>query len=85
VVFVYSVGEFYIYRNRVWQISLASAYGLSLGDPKPAALLVLGNDAVDMGSYLFYPLPSGAWPLAMRVTFSDAGIITAIFVYRRDY
>jgi len=85
VVFVYSAGEFYVYKDRVWQVSLASAYGLSIGDPKPAAFLVLGDDAVDLGNYLFYPLPAGAWPLAMRVTFSDAGVITAIYVYRRDY
>ena len=85
VVFVYPAGEFYVYKDRVWQVSLAAAYGLSLGDPKPAALLVLGNEAVDMGNYLFYPLPAAAWPMTMRVIFSDAGIVTAIFVYRSDF
>ena len=85
VVFEYDQGDFYIYRDRVWQVGLASAYGIALGDPKPAALLVLGGRAEDRGNYLLFPLPDGGWPLMLRIDFSGTGLVSAIFVYRPDF
>ena len=85
VVFEYAQGDFYIYRDRVWQVGLASAYGIVLGDPKPAALLVLGDRAEDRGNYMLLPLPGGGWPLMLRINFSSAGLASAIFVYRPDF
>jgi hypothetical protein len=85
VVFVYNEWDFYIFRDRVWQIGLKSAYGLKIGDPKAAALLALGDKArVDEGDYLLYPLTGSAWPLSLRVNF-NAGKISGIFVYRTDF
>ena len=87
VVFVYPQGDFYIHRDRVWQVGFNSVYGMSVGDPAAVAHLVLGDAAQNHGDFLLYPLqsPLGAgWPLAMRVNI-DAGRISAIFVYRTDF
>jgi len=84
VVFVYNEWDFFIYRDRVWQIGLKSGYGIKIGDAKAAALLVLADKARDNGDYLLYPITGGAWPLSLRVNF-NAGRISGIFVYRSDY
>jgi hypothetical protein len=84
VVFVYGELDFYIYRDRVWQIGLKSGYGMKIGDVKAAALLVLADKAQDRGDYLLYPLTGGAWPLSLRVNF-NAGKISGMFVYRTDF
>jgi hypothetical protein len=85
VVFEYAQGDFYIYRDRVWQVGLAAAYGVALGDPKPAALLVWGDQAQDRGDYLLVPLAGASWPLMLRVNFTGTGFASAIFVYRPDF
>jgi len=84
VVFVYSDWDFYFFRDRVWQIGLKSGYGMKIGDPKAAALLVLADKANDEGDYLLYPITGGAWPLSLRVNFI-AGKISGIFIYRVDF
>ena len=84
VVFVYNEGDFYIYRDRVWQIGLKSGYGMKIGDAKAAAFLALADNAKDEGDYLLYPLAGGAWPMSLRVNF-NAGKISGIFVYRTDF
>jgi hypothetical protein len=84
VVFVYNEGDFYIYRDRVWQVGVKSIYGMRIGDARGVALLVLGENARDGGDYVLYPLPGGAWPLSLRVNL-NAGRISSIFIYRPDY
>ena len=84
VVFVYREGEFYIYRDRVWQAGLQSFYNMRVGDAKAVALLVLGENVEDRGDYLIYTFPGTAWPLLLRVN-CNAGKISAIFIYRSDY
>ena len=84
VVFVYNEGDFYIYRDRVWQIGLKSGYGIKIGDVKASALLVFADKAQDYGDYLLYPITGGIWPLSLRVNF-NAGRISGIFVYRTDF
>jgi hypothetical protein len=84
VVFIYNEGDFYIYRDRVWQIGLKSGYGVKIGDSKAAALLVFADKAKDEGDYLLYPITGGVWPLSLRINFT-AGKISGIFVYRTDY
>jgi hypothetical protein len=85
VVFHYAEGEFYIFKDRVWQVKLTAAFGISLRDPKAVALLVLGNEVQDMGDHLLLPLPIGGWPLALRVNFSNTGLVSAIYIYRPDF
>jgi hypothetical protein len=84
VVFVYNEGDFYVYRDRVWQIGIKSIYGIRMGDAKAVAMLVLGENAQDQGDYVLYSFSGGAWPLSLRVNFT-AGKISAIYVYRPDY
>ena len=84
VVFVYNEGDFFIYRNRVWQIGLKSLYGMKIGDAKAVALLTLGDEAQDAGNYLLCNLSGFGWPLSLRVSLSD-GKVSAIYVYRPDY
>lgn len=85
VVFVYSEGDFYISKDRVWQVAFKSLQGLKLGDPKPAALLVMGDETRDEGDYALAPFPGGGWPRMLRVNFNSAGLISAIFIYRSDF
>ena len=84
VVFVYGEGEFYIHRDRVWQIRLPSAFGMQVGDARAVALMVLGNNMRDGGNYLLCDIVGYAWPLSLRVNI-DAGRISAIYIYRPDY
>ena len=85
VVFVYTEGDFYIFKDRVWQLGVKNACGVSVGDPKPAVLLTLGEDVEDQENYLLYPLPPVGWPLMLRIYFNDSGRVSAIFVYRPDF
>jgi hypothetical protein len=84
VVFSYAQGEFYILKDRVWQVELKSAYRIQAGDPKTAALLVMGHDARDMGDHLVVPLKTGDWPLSLRCNLDPAGKVLAIFIFRSD-
>jgi hypothetical protein len=84
VVFVYTDSDFYIYRDRVWQIGVKAAYNIKIGDTKAVALFALGETAQDMGDYVLYTVLSGAWPVSLRVN-CNAGRVSAIFVYRTDY
>ena len=84
VVFSYREGDFYIYRDRVWQIGLKSAMGIKTGDSKELGLLILGDKTQDEGDFLLYPLPAEGWPLSLRINLT-AGKISAIFVYRPDF
>ena len=84
VVFVFNEGDFYIYRDRVWQIGIKSIYGIKIGDAKAVAALVFGETTRDEGDYLLYSVPGGSWPLAIRVNCND-GKVSAIYVFRSDY
>jgi hypothetical protein len=84
VVFEYNEGDFYVFKDRVWQVSVKMAYNIRIGDPKPAALLVLGDDARDLGDYALFSLPPDGWPLTLRINF-NAGTVSAIFIYRPDF
>jgi hypothetical protein len=84
VVFVYAEGDFYIYRDRVWQIGVKSACGIKVGDSKAVALLTAGDKAADEGGYMLCPLPGGGWPVSLRADFS-AGKVSAIFIFRPDF
>ena len=84
VVFEYEEGNFYLYRDRVWQISIKSAYGMNVGDAKSVALLIIGEMAMDFGDYILYNLEYGSWPLALRININSEKI-SEIFIFRSDY
>ncbi|MDR0623003.1 MAG: hypothetical protein LBG10_01060 [Treponema sp.] len=85
VVFVYEEADFYVYKDRVWQISLKAAYGIRLGDPRSAVILTLGEEAEDFEDHILLVLPSKGWPLTFRVNVNGSGFISALFVYRSDF
>jgi len=85
VVFRYDGADFYIVKDRVWQVKLAAALGINFGDPKQAALLVLGAKAEDKGDHLLMSVSGKDWPLVFRVNVNSAGRVAAIFIYRPDF
>lgn len=85
VVFAYPPGDFYLYKNRVWQVSVSEAGAVRTGDNKMVALLALGDAVTDNGDYLTYDIPGRSWPITLRCNLDKAGKITAIFLYRPDY
>jgi hypothetical protein len=85
VVFSYEGADFYVYKDRVWQIGMKAAYGVRLGDPRPAVSLTLGEGAEEFEDHILLPLPSKGWPLALRVNLNESGLVSALFVYRSDF
>jgi hypothetical protein len=85
VVFKYESADFYIVKDRVWQVKLAAALGINSGDPKQAALLVLGARAQDRGDHLLMQVSGKDWPLVFRVNVNSAGRVASIFIYRSDF
>jgi hypothetical protein len=85
VVFVYPDGDYYIYRDRVWQLGLQSAYGIKVGDRETLIPLVLEDTIRRFEGYAICSLPGRAWPLSIRFNVDEKGIITHIFIYRPDF
>ncbi|GHV82745.1 hypothetical protein AGMMS50212_00850 [Spirochaetia bacterium] len=85
VVFEYGDIDFYIYKDRVWQISVKDAIGLNVGDPKAAVFLVLGETAKDLSSHILKDIPEKSWPLQWRFNINENGKVSSIFLYRMDY
>ena len=84
VVFMYNEGDFYIHRDRVWQVALKAAYGMKIGDTKAVAILILADKALDRGDYMLYPISGSALPLSLRINF-NADRISGIYIYRTDF
>jgi hypothetical protein len=85
VVFEYEDRDIYVYRDRIWQLGLKTAYGLTLGDPRRLVLLVLGEDARIFPGYVLAPLSQGSWPLSLRVNLDSQDRISGLFIYRSDF
>jgi len=85
VVFHYTGVDFYIYRDRIWQVRFVTTHGISNGDPKAAVLLTLGDAALDMGNYVLLSISGNNWPLMLRINLNEAGQVNAMFLYRPDF
>jgi hypothetical protein len=85
VVFVYNDRDLYVFKDRVWQVSAKTAYGITLGDPGGVVSLILGDGVQSFSGYLLYALPSRSWPLQLRVNLDGAGRVESIFIYRSDF
>ncbi|MDR2865299.1 MAG: hypothetical protein LBV68_06815 [Spirochaetaceae bacterium] len=85
VVFEYKGMDFYLYKDRVWQVSPLSIYNISVGDPKMAVTLSWGDKAADKDSYMIYEVPGKAWKIELRYNIDAKGKISAIYIYRADY
>ncbi|MCL2601939.1 MAG: hypothetical protein FWD91_03905 [Treponema sp.] len=84
VVFVYEQGDFYIYRDRVWQVGISAVRGIKIGDPHGVISLIMGPNAVAHGDSFFYPLHGNPWPLMLRWDIDSAGNVQGIFIFRSD-
>ena len=85
VVFQYTGVDFFIYKDRVWQVKFLTTHDISNGNKKQEVLLKLGETAEDMGNHVMLAIKSADWPLALRINFNDTEIVTAIYLYRSDY
>ena len=84
VVFVYQEGDFYIIKDRVWQIGLDNAFLIRAGDTRAAVLLRFGQSLLYGEDFVIYPLGGYHWPMAVRFNFDLNGRVRAIFIYRSD-
>jgi len=84
VVFVYADNDFYMYRNRVWQVGVKSAYGFKIGDTINQVAQRLGTGIKYYDDYFLYTLPGRGWPLMLRVNVDKSQLVSAIFIYRSD-
>ena len=89
VVFIYDEGDFYIYKDRLWQAGLKQAWGIKIGDSRAVVSLIMNSRSPSSieetaGDSVFYLLNDGAWPLMFRFEFDSSGLVRAIFIYRTD-
>ncbi|MDR1986315.1 MAG: hypothetical protein LBP88_05000 [Treponema sp.] len=85
VVFTYEMGDFYVYKDRVWQIEVKTAYGIRIGDNLGSISWILGEGTQMYSNYFLIPLRGYPWPLTLRLNFNSEGFISAIFIYRPDF
>jgi hypothetical protein len=85
VVFVYPDQAFYVWEKRVWMIEVKAAYGVKIGDSPGMVFLVLGDGVQEYADHFLYPLPSQMWPLMLRVNFTPARHVSAIYIFRSDF
>jgi len=85
VVFQYADADFFIHRDRVWQVRFSAACGISTRDRKAAVMLLLGSTAEDKGDHALLSIPGRDWPAALRVNFNNSGQVVSIFIYRPDF
>ena len=89
VVFSYGNYDFFIYKDRVWQISFKTVLGMKVGDSRSDVSALL-NSATgpskpeSYGDSIFYSLSGRSWPLMLRCDFDKADKVQAIFIYRMD-
>jgi hypothetical protein len=84
VVFAYGDWEFYLYKDRVWQISLKTAYGIKIGERRDVIPLVLGAGVQTYDAYMLYTYPNRSWPISIRFNTGRNGLVSAIFIFRAD-
>ncbi len=89
VVFGYSDGlSLFFFRNRVWQVRIEPAYVLDGALPffssREQVVEVLGEPFAADGDSFIYLLPDRAYPVRMRIFFSEQGM-DDIYIYRADY
>jgi hypothetical protein len=84
VVLVYPQGDFYVFRDRVWQVGIPAVRGIRVGDSREAVILALGEEARTGDGCFLLPIPDRPWPTALRVDIGSSALVTGIFVYRSD-
>ena len=82
VVFRYTGVDFYIFKDRIWQVRFNTTYGITNGDRKDVVLLTLGESAEDMEDYVLLAIDGKDWPLLLRVNFNNDMKVNAIYLYQ---
>ncbi|MDR2136554.1 MAG: hypothetical protein LBO76_08065 [Treponema sp.] len=85
VVLVYPQADFYVYRDRVWQVGIRAVRGIRVGDSREAVILALGEEAREGEDYVLLPIYGRPWPIALRVNLGGSALVAEIFVYRSDF
>jgi hypothetical protein len=85
VVLVYPQGDFYVFRDRVWQVGVRAARGIRVGDPRAAVVLALGEGALEVDACFLLPIRGWSWPMTLRIDMGGSGQVAGIFVYRSDF
>ncbi|MDR2376002.1 MAG: hypothetical protein LBD96_06135 [Treponema sp.] len=85
VVLVYPQGDFYVYRDRVWQLGIKAIRGIRLGDSREAVVLALGEEVREGEDYFLLPIYGRSWPITLRVNMGGSAQVAEIFVYRSDF
>jgi hypothetical protein len=85
VVLVYPQGDFYVFRDRVWQVGIRAARGIRVGDSREVVILALGEDAREGEDFFLLPIHGRPWPITLRVNMGGAGLVAGMFVYRGDF
>jgi len=85
VVFQYTGVDFFIFKDRVWQVKFSTTHDVSNGNKKREVLLKLGETAEDKGDHVLLAIKGSSWPLTLRINFNNTENVTAIFLYRSDY
>jgi hypothetical protein len=85
VVFEYEDQDLYVYRDRIWQLGLKTACGISLGDTRQLVLLIFGEKARIFPGYILVSLPESSWPLCLRVNLDSQDKVSGLFIYRSDF
>jgi hypothetical protein len=85
VVLVYPQGDFYVYRDRVWQLGIPAARGIRVGDSRRAVLLALGQEDREGEDCFLFPINGRPWPISLRINMGSSGLVSEIFVYRSDF
>ena len=84
VVFVYNEGDFFIFRDRVWQLGIRSAYRIRAGDARDVVFLSFGEAVYSGSDFATFPLNGYSWPMAIRFNFDSNGRVAMIFIFRSD-
>jgi hypothetical protein len=78
------------FENRVWQVradrsSGAVLAGVAIGDSRDEVLRLLGVPLAADSAGLFWELKREAYPLRLRVVFSEGNLVDDLYLYRGDY
>lgn len=85
VVFVYGSRDFYIFKDRVWQLGLKSFSGVGVGARRDMIALMLGEGVEIRGDHALLPLTGRPLPLVLRFNTDRRDMVSAIFIYRSDF
>lgn len=78
------------FENRVWQVradrsSGAVLAGVAIGDTRDKVLRLLGTPLATDSESSFWELRREAYPLRLRVVFSEKDLVDDLYLYRGDF